>query len=105
MEQFNNVTILKKANTYFDGKVTSRTIVFNSGETKTLGIMMPGEYEFGTDKKELMEILAGNMEVQLLGSEDWMTITGGQSFEVPRNSSFKLKVTELVDYCCSYLSE
>ena len=105
MEQFNNVTILKKANTYFEGKVTSRTIVFDSGETKTLGIMMPGEYEFGTDKKELMEILAGNMEVQLLGSEDWTTITEGQSFEVPGNSSFKLKVKELVDYCCSYLSE
>ncbi len=104
MEQFNNVTVVKKANIYFDGKVTSRTVVFEDGEKKTLGIMMPGEYEFGTDKKELMEILAGNLEVKLPGSDEWITVIAGQSFEVASNSKFQLVVKELTDYCCSYLS-
>lgn len=105
MSQFDNVTVIKKANVYFDGKVTSRTVVFSDGEKKTLGIMMPGEYEFGTGKKELMEILAGNLQVKLPGSMDWITVVAGESFEVAADSKFQLIVAELTDYCCSYLSE
>ena len=105
MEKFNNITIVKKANIYFEGKVTSRTILFEHGEKKTLGIMMPGEYEFGTEKKELMEILAGDLDVQLPGSEEWINIQAGETFEVASNSKFQLKVKELTDYCCSYLAE
>ena len=59
MQEFKNVTVIKKANVYFDGKVTSRTVLFSDGTKKTLGIMMPGEYEFGTADKEIMEILSG----------------------------------------------
>ena len=103
MDRFENVTVIKKANVYFDGKVTSRAVIFADGEKKTLGIMMPGEYEFGTDEKEIMEILAGDLEVQLPGDESWIAINGGQSFEVPANASFKLKIKELTDYCCSYI--
>jgi uncharacterized protein YaiE (UPF0345 family) len=102
MSQFSNVTINKEANIYFDGKVTSRTLLFDDGSKKTLGIMFPGEYEFGTDAKELMEILSGDMEISLPG-ESWKKISGGESFEVPANSSFKLKVYKITDYCCSYL--
>ncbi|MCX7771574.1 MAG: pyrimidine/purine nucleoside phosphorylase [Clostridia bacterium] len=105
MDQFNHVSVVKKANVYFDGKVTSRTILFENGEKKTLGIMMPGEYEFGTDKKELMEILAGRLDVLLPDSNDWVTFTGGQAFEVKSHSKFKLVVNELTDYCCSYLDD
>ncbi|MDF2942503.1 MAG: hypothetical protein K0S01_1361 [Herbinix sp.] len=104
MERFNNVSVVKKANIYFEGKVTSRTVIFEGGEKKTLGIMMPGEYEFGTEKKELMEILAGSLDVKLPGSENWVTILAGDSFEVASNSKFQLVVKELTDYCCSYLS-
>jgi purine/pyrimidine-nucleoside phosphorylase len=103
MDRFENVTILKKANTYFDGKVTSRTVLFSNGERKTLGIMLPGEYEFGTADKELMEILAGKLEVKLPGSDKWLTFDGGGTFEIPANSKFQLKVIELTDYCCSYI--
>ncbi len=102
MSQFNNVTIAKAANIYFDGKVTSRTVLFEDGSKKTLGIMLPGDYEFGTDAKELMEIMAGDLEIQLAG-EEWRKIAAGESFEVPANSSFKLKIYEVTDYCCSYL--
>ena len=102
MSTYKNVEIIKAANIYFDGKVTSRIIKLNDGSTKTLGIMMPGEFEFSTEKHELMEILAGEMNVLLPGSDRWKTIRGGESFEVPAQSIFKLKVISVVDYCCSY---
>jgi uncharacterized protein YaiE (UPF0345 family) len=102
MSTYKNVEIIKAANIYFDGKVTSRIIKLNDGSTKTLGIMMPGEFEFSTEKHELMEILAGEMNVLLPGSDRWKTIQGGESFEVPAKSIFKLKVNSVVDYCCSY---
>jgi purine/pyrimidine-nucleoside phosphorylase len=103
MDQFNNVTVVKKANVYFDGKVTSRTVLFSNGEKKTLGIMMPGDYEFGTADKEIMEILAGDLRVLLPGSPEWKDIKTGQSFDVPAQSKFKLAVSHLTDYCCSYI--
>ena len=103
MSEFENVTAIKAANIYFDGKVTSRTLVFADGSKKTLGIMFPGDYEFGTDNKEVMEILSGDLEVLISESEGWKHISGGDQFEVPANSKFKLKVNSLTDYCCSYL--
>ena len=104
MSEFNDVTIIKAANIYFDGKVTSRTVKFTDGTHKTLGIMMPGEYSFNTEAKEIMEVLAGSMDIKLAGADDWITYAGGSSFEVAANSSFDLKVTEVSDYCCSYIS-
>lgn len=100
---FNNVSVTKAANIYFDGKVTSRVLNFADGSRKTLGIMMPGEYTFGTEEKEIMEILAGEMAVLLPGQTEWQTFTQGSTFEVPANSSFDLKVKSVIDYCCSYI--
>jgi len=102
MSSYKEVEINKAANIYFDGKVTSRVIKFNDGSIKTLGIMMPGEFEFSTEKHELMEILAGELSVLLPGSDHWQTFKGGESFEVPAKSFFKLEVGSVVDYCCSY---
>ncbi|RUM38560.1 MAG: hypothetical protein DSY58_02005, partial [Desulfobulbus sp.] len=67
------------------------------------GIMMPGEYEFGTEKKERMEILSGDLEILLPGTENWQKISGGQSFEVPADSRFGIRINSITDYCCSYL--
>jgi purine/pyrimidine-nucleoside phosphorylase len=103
MMDFQNVTIVKKANIYFEGKVTSRTIIFPDGSKKTLGIMFPGDYEFGTAEKEIMEILAGNLDVMLPGASGWVTVKEGEVFEVPAQSKFSLKVRSLTDYCCSYV--
>lgn len=103
MSEFNNVTIIKQANVYFDGKVNSRTLVFADGSKKTLGFMQPGEYTFNTAAPELMEILAGELEVLLPGS-DWQTIQGGESFNVPADSAFTMKVKTASDYCCSFLN-
>jgi len=104
MNEFKNVTAIKKANVYFDGKVTSRTIVFKDGEKKTLGIMLPGEYEFGTAAKEIMEVLGGSLDVKLPGSDNFVTYKEGEAFEVPANSKFQLVVKEVADYCCSYIN-
>ncbi len=105
MSEFTDVTIVKKANSYFDGRVTSRTVKFNDGSRKTLGIMQPGDYGFGTEEKEIMEILAGELEILLPGAETWQQIKEGESFEVPANAKFSLKVKTLTDYCCSYINE
>lgn len=102
MSKFENVSVVKAANVYFDGNVTSRIIEFPNGEMKTLGIMMPGDYEFSTDQKELMEITAGSVEVRLPGSLTWQRIEGGESFEVIANSKFGIRVLTVTDYCCSY---
>ena len=103
MSEFNNVTVIREANVYFDGGVTSRTVLFPNGEKKTLGIMLPGEYTFNTAAAELMEILAGELDLRIAGETDWRNVVGGEAFEVPANSAFTMKVTKLADYCCSFL--
>jgi uncharacterized protein YaiE (UPF0345 family) len=103
MSEFKNVTIIKRANIYFDGKVTSRTVIFPDGSKKTLGIMFPGDYEFGTADKEIMEIMKGELDVLLPDAAGWITISDGGVFEVPAQSKFSLKVKSLTDYCCSYV--
>lgn len=102
--EFGNATITKKANQYFDGQVTSRTVIEADGTRKTLGIMMPGNYVFNTVDAEHMEILAGEVEVELHGEEtNSEVIKGGEYFEVPANSAFDIKVKAVTDYCCTYI--
>ena len=102
MSEMKDVTIIREANVYFGGAVTSRTVLYASGCKKTLGIAHPGEYTFNTAAPELMEILAGKLEVSIAGGA-WQSVKGGESFEVPADSSFTMKVTTLVDYCCTFL--
>lgn len=102
MSQFKNATITKAANVYYDGQVTSRTVLLEDGEKVTLGIMLPGSYEFDTAGPEIMEILSGDLRVLLPGEQKWLEIQDSTSFNVPGNSSFKLEVRTVTDYCCSY---
>lgn len=103
MSEFKDVTVVKKANIYFAGKVSSRTIIFADGSRKTLGIMLPGDYEFNTAAAEIMEIMAGELEVLLPGGGDWQVVKGGESFEVPANSKFSVKIKTITDYCCEFI--
>ena len=103
MEVLKNVNLVKKANIYFDGNVTSRSFIDADGSSKSLGIMMPGEYNFGTNEPELMEIIEGKVEVRLVGEDTWTTYTSDSSFNVDGNSSFDIKVKTITDYCCSYI--
>jgi uncharacterized protein YaiE (UPF0345 family) len=103
MSEFHNVTVVKKANVYFDGKVVSRTVLFADGSKKTLGIMQPGDYEFSTGDAEIMEIVSGDLDVALPGVDGLRTVTSGASFNVAANTKFRMKVKTLTDYCCSFV--
>jgi uncharacterized protein YaiE (UPF0345 family) len=103
MSRFSGVTVVKAANLYFDGRVTSRTIEFPDGTTKTLGVMLPGEYKFNTGRPELMEIQSGALQWRPAGATEWQSIQGGQAFNVDGNSYFELQVTQVADYICSFL--
>jgi uncharacterized protein YaiE (UPF0345 family) len=100
--EFTNARIVKKANIYFNGNVTSRTVYTENGERKTLGISLPGEYEFKTNAEELMEVLGGEMDIMLPGETSYTLYKEGESFVVPAHSSFKLIIKDVADYCCSY---
>ena len=102
MAEIKNITIKKEANIYYDGKVTSRSITLQNGETQSLGIMLPGEYTFGTNEAEIMEMLSGELDIKLPG-EQWKTLNTSETFNVPANSSFDLKIKTVTDYCCSYI--
>ena len=104
MSEFTNVTVVKKANIYFGGQVTSRSVLFADGSKKTLGVIQPGEYEFTTDCAEIMEILTGELLWQLKGEHEWKSAKSGESFNVPAQSGFLMKVPVVTDYCCSFIS-
>lgn len=103
MSEFNNVTVVREANIFFNGGVVSRSVLFADGSKKTLGVMQPGEYEFATAKAEIMEIISGELDLLLPGRTEWQPVKGGESFTVPANSSFTMKVKSLADYCCSFI--
>lgn len=103
--QFSNVTATAKANVYFEGKVVSHSLHFADGSKKTLGLIYPGSYHFGTDAAERMDITDGSCEVVLDGSSEKQTYTAGQSFDVPGKSGFTISVGEgICQYVCSFLS-
>ncbi|MEI7728371.1 MAG: pyrimidine/purine nucleoside phosphorylase [Verrucomicrobiota bacterium] len=103
--QFSNVTAVAKANVYFDGKVVSHTILFPDQTKKTLGLIYPGKYHFGTDKAERMEIVAGAGQVKLDGQPGVNEYSGGTAFEVPAKSGFDIEVkTGICEYICSFLN-
>jgi uncharacterized protein YaiE (UPF0345 family) len=102
--EFRNVTAVAKANIYFDGKVVSHSILFPDGTKKTLGLIYPGKFHFGTDKAERMEIVAGQCAVRLDGQSALASYAGGERFEVPAKSGFDIEVTQGVcEYICSFL--
>ncbi len=102
MATIDNASIVKAANVYYDGKVTSRTVNLSDGSAQSLGIMFPGEYTFATNEAEIMEMMSGELEIRLPG-EEWKTLSTPETFNVPANSSFDLKIITLTDYCCSYI--
>jgi uncharacterized protein YaiE (UPF0345 family) len=102
--EFKNVTAVAKANVYFDGRVVSHTILMPGGEKKTLGMIFPGSFHFGTGKAERMEIIAGACSVKIDGQGAARPYTAGTSFDVPANSGFDIEVSkEICEYVCSFL--
>jgi uncharacterized protein YaiE (UPF0345 family) len=98
------VTALTKANVYFEGKVVSHTLLFPDGSKKTLGLIYPGQYHFGTDKAERMELTSGQCTIKLDSASAAATYRDGQAFDVPAKSGFDIEVKSgICEYICSYL--
>jgi uncharacterized protein YaiE (UPF0345 family) len=102
MSQFDNVTVLKKANIYFDGKCVSHTVLFPDGTRKTCGVIFPSLLTFTTGAPEDMEINAGVCRVRLAGEDEWRTYRAGDTFSVPANSRFDIETLETLDYVCHF---
>jgi uncharacterized protein YaiE (UPF0345 family) len=100
--QFDNVSVTKKANIYFDGKCVSHTVLFHDGTKKTIGVIFPSLLTFNTDAAEVMELNSGQCRIRLKGESEWMNYQGGESFRVPANSSFEIETTETLDYICHF---
>lgn len=102
MSQFDNVSVQKKANIYFDGKCISHTVLFADGKRKTIGVILPATLNFNTGAPEVMEINSGKCRVRLKGENEWKEYKEGTQFNVPGNSSFDIEVLEVVDYVCHF---
>lgn len=102
--QFLNVTVITKANLYFDGKVVSHTVLMPDGAKKTLGLIYPGSFHFGTGAPERMEIVSGSCRVMLDGTTTTADYGAGQHFDVAGKSGFTIEVTSgICEYICSFL--
>ena len=102
MAQFDNVSVKKKANVYFDGKCVSHTVMLPNGTRSTIGVIFPSNLTFNTQAPELMEISLGQCKVRLHGESDWKAYGAGEKFTVPGNSSFEIETTEMLDYVCHF---
>ena len=102
MSQYDNVSVVKKANVYFDGKCVSHTVVLADGTKKTVGVILPSNLTFDTGAPEIMEGVGGSCRVKLQGEFEWKTYGDGQSFDVPGNSSFEIACDEPYHYVCHF---
>ena len=103
MSQFDNVSVVKAANVYFDGKCVSHTVIFADGSKKTVGVILPASLTFNTGAPEVMETVAGACRYRLKGESEWKTSAAGESFNVPGDSSFDIEVTgEPYHYVCYF---
>ncbi len=102
MSQFDNVSVVKAANVYFDGKCVSHTVVLADGTKKTVGVILPSSLTFNTGAPEVMEGVGGSCRVKLKGESEWKTYGAGESFDVPGNSSFEIACDAPYHYVCHF---
>jgi uncharacterized protein YaiE (UPF0345 family) len=102
MDQFDNVSVAKRANVYFDGKCVSHSITLADGTSKSVGVILPSKLLFNTGAPEIMELLEGKCRITLAGSSETVDYQGGQSFNVPGDSSFQIEVLETLHYVCHF---
>jgi uncharacterized protein YaiE (UPF0345 family) len=102
--ELHNVTVHSKANVYFEGNVVSHTIITSTGDKKTLGLIHPGQFHFGTEKAERMQIVSGSCWVKVDGADAYQEFTAGTFFDVPAESGFHIEVQNgICEYLCSFL--
>ena len=102
-EKFDGVSVVAKANVYFDGRVVSHTVNFPDGSKKTIGLIYPGSYTFTTGAPEVMAIVAGACRARPKGETAWKDYGAGTAFSVPGNSAFDIAVESgIAEYVCSF---
>lgn len=103
MSQFDNVSVIAKANVYFDGKCVSHTVQLADGSKKSVGVILPATLTFNTGAPEIIEGVSGSCRVRMQGESDWKSYGVGQSYKVPANSSFEIEVAdESYHYICHF---
>lgn len=102
MSQLEQVSVLKKANVYFDGKCISHTVVLADGTRKSVGVILPSKLTFTTGAPEVMELVEGRCRVTLKGEAAARDYLGGQFFTVAGDSSFDIEVLETLHYVCHF---
>ena len=103
--QIDNVSVTTAANVYFDGKCVSHGITFADGTKESVGVILPATLTFNTGAPEVMECVAGSCDYKLAGTDAWITSGAGQTFSVPGNAQFEIRVTEGFDayhYVCHF---
>lgn len=90
-----------KSNTYFGGDVVSIAFNGEDGEA-TVGVMAPGEYEFGTSKFEIMKVVSGSMKVKLPGEGEFKLYGKGEEFTIEANQKYSAIVESDTAYLCLY---
>ena len=104
-EKIDNITVQTQANVYFGGKCISHGITLADGTKKSVGVILPASLTFNTGAAEIMECVAGACEYRLSGNDDWLRSSAGESFSVPGNSTFDIRVApdfEAYHYICHF---
>jgi len=103
IKQFDQVSVVCKANVYFDGKVVSHTVLFPDNTKKSVGLIYPGQFTFNTGAPEIMEIISGSCRAKIKGEADWKAYPAGSAFKVSGNSAFDIAVDSgIAEYICSF---
>ncbi len=96
------VSVTTQASVYFDGKCVSHGITFADGTKKSVGVILPATLTFNTGAPEIMEGVAGSCEYRLAGTEAWLKSGAGETFSIPGNASFDIRVTAPYHYICHF---
>jgi len=102
MSQFDNVSVVKQGNVYFDGKCVSHSVLFADGTRKTIGVILPSTLTFNVGAPEVMEITSGTCRVKIGDATKFDTYQAGSQFSVPANGRFVIEADEVVNYVCSF---
>ncbi|MEG1602342.1 MAG: pyrimidine/purine nucleoside phosphorylase [Cloacibacillus sp.] len=98
-----SVDVKTLVNIYCEGKVQSRTLRYPDGRLQTLGVYLPGEFEFHSDGAETVVMTAGAVEVFFPQENCWRLVKTGESYDVPENTVFKVRCSEISEYVCDFL--
>ena len=100
--QIDGVSVSTQASVYFDGKCISHAITLSDGTKKSVGVVLPATLTFNTGAPEIMECVAGGCEYKLAGNDAWLKSLPGESFSVPGNSKFDIRVAQAYHYICHF---